>query len=334
MNFTYQRLFYEADIQKYADIINLVRAVPNDADIVYLGESSNTTSRGDDIDQRPISDFISDYFPSLKLYDITKPASHAGIFKVLLENIPEESKIKTVVVTLNLRSFNGQWIYSDLETPLQKSLVLIKNHPPLINRLLLSFKAYDIKTSKERTEQFFEHWKKNKFSLPYAFPYKNVIEWDNWMANNGIKDSTGSYNQKQTELACHYIKGYAFQIDTINNPRIKDFNDIIEIARKRNWNLVFNLMAENTEKAMELVGKDLIYLMNENRKLLKSYYESKGVTVVDNLFAVPNEQFIDQNWTTEHYAEKGRKIIAKNVAHELRKWHNKNYKELSGFSKN
>ncbi|PKP23961.1 MAG: DUF4843 domain-containing protein, partial [Bacteroidetes bacterium HGW-Bacteroidetes-22] len=131
LNFVYKTWFYESDLQKYAELINLVRAVPNDADIVYIGESSNITFRGDDIDKRPISAFIADYFPGLKTYDITKPASHAGIYKVLLENIPVESKVKTIVVTLNLRSFDAQWIYSNLETSLQKSLVLIKPYPPL-----------------------------------------------------------------------------------------------------------------------------------------------------------------------------------------------------------
>jgi hypothetical protein len=43
--------------------------------------------------------------------------------------------------------------------------------------------------------------------------------------------------------------------------------------------------------------------------------------VVDNLEAVDDEQFIDQNWTTEHYAEKGRRIIAANVAKALKSWY-------------
>lgn len=327
MNFIYSKWFYEADIQKYSSIINLVRDIPNDADIIYVGESSNITFRGDDIDKRPISAFVGDYFPELNTYDITKPASHTGIYKVLLENIPDDSKVKTIVVTLNLRSFNATWIYSNLETSLQKSLVLIKPYPPLFNRFLLSFKAYDIKSESERERQFKNKWRKDKFHLPYEFQFQNVIEWDKWMADSGIKDSNGNIDYKQTELACHYIKTYGFQLDTINNIRIKDFNEIIELAHKRGWNLVFNLLAENTEKAKELVGDDLIYMMNKNVEILESYYQHRNVKVVNNLNAVENEQFIDQNWTTEHYAEKGRKTIARNVAEALKIWHNDYYKK-------
>jgi len=329
LNFVYKTWFYEADLQKHADLINLVREVPNDADIIYLGESSNITFRGDDLDKRPVSAFIGDYFPGLNTYDITKPASHAGIYYVLLENIPDECNVKTVVVTLNLRSFDAQWIYSSLETSLQKSLVLIKPYPPLFNRFLLSLKVFDIKSDSERVKQYRTKWREDEYHFPGGFRFKNVIEWDKWMSDQGIRDSSGKYDLAQTSLACHFIKSFGFQLDTLNNPRIKDFDDIIRLARERNWNLVFNLLAENTERAGELVGDDLIGMMNQNARILESYFGRKGVKVVNNLNQVANDQFVDQNWTTEHYAEKGRKIIAKNVAEALKTWYGKEYREVS-----
>jgi len=325
MNLLYKQLFFERDLQKYSPIINLVRDVPLDADIIYMGESSNNTAREDDPDKRKISDFIGDYYPGLDLYDLTKPAAYAEIFKVLLEHMPRESEVKTVIVTLTLRSFNAQWIHSTLETSLQKSLVLLRPYPPLVNRFLLSFKAYDIKTDVEREKEFMNQWVQDQLKFPYEFPFEDVKQWDHWMAYTGIRDSTGEIDQARTELACHYIKAYGFQIDTLTNPRIKDFNDIVALARDRGWSLVFNLMAENTDKAGQLVGDDLLYLMNQNRELLLDYYRLKGVVVVDNLSAVEDQQFIDQDWTTEHYGETGRKTIAKNVAHALRAWYGDEY---------
>jgi len=58
INFIYSKWFYESDIQKHSDIINLVRDIPNDADIIYIGESSNITFRGDDIDKEREFAFI------------------------------------------------------------------------------------------------------------------------------------------------------------------------------------------------------------------------------------------------------------------------------------
>lgn len=319
-NFIYTQWFYKGDLQKYSKMINLVSDIPNGADIIYIGESSNITYREDDVDKRFISEFIGDFYPELKVYDITKPASHAGIYKQLLALIPNENKVKTIIVTLNLRSFNAQWINSDLEPSLQKNFVLIQPYPPLFNRFMLSFKNYDNRSESMRNDDIHKKWKKDKFEMPNGFQFKNVVEWDYWMANNEL------YNKEKSDLACHYIKTYGFQIDFDNNPRIQDFNDIVALAKERNWNLVFNLLAENTQKADDLVGEDLTFMMNQNAEKLIKYYENKGVVVVNNLNKVDNDQYIDQDWTTEHYAEKGRKIIAKNVAEELKKFHSKSFK--------
>jgi len=98
---------------------------------------------------------------------------------------------------------------------------------------------------------------------------------------------------------------------------------------KRNWNLVFNLMAENTAQAGSLVGEELLLLMRQNAALLGDYYGRRGVVVVNNLEAVPDEEFIDRDWTTEHYAEKGRKIVASAVASGLCEWHEEDYNEVN-----
>ncbi|NLU39344.1 MAG: DUF4843 domain-containing protein [Bacteroidales bacterium] len=321
-NFIYKAFFFEDDLQEHSGLINLVRTVVNDnCEIVYVGESSNNTARSDDADKRMISDFVADYFPTVKMGNITKPASHAGIYYELLRNIPEVSPVKTVVVTLNLRSFNAQWIYSDLETPLQKSIVLLKDRPALYNRFMLSFKGYDIKTNEEREKQFKHMWRHSPLLLRDDFPYENVAKWDKGTAEKGIRNDDGSINYELTTLACHYIKGYGFSIDFSSNPRVTDFDNIVRLAEERNWNLVFNLMAENIQKADSLVGDDLVFLMRRNRDKLIERYQKNGVLVVDNLEAVEDEQFIDQNWTTEHYAEKGRRIIAANVAKALKGWY-------------
>jgi len=329
MNELYRLFFLEKDIQEHSDIINLVRDVlEQDAEVVYIGESSNTAHSPEDADKRSIGSFIGDYFPDLNVKNITKPAAHAEIFYELLNKIPQNSKVKTVIVTFNLRSFNADWIYSRLETSLQKSIVLLKDYPPLWNRFLLSFKGYDIKTEDERWKQIHREWKRKTLMYPYDVQYTNVRDWDKAKAIEGIKKEDGSYDEVLTPLACHYIKTYAFQIDTLINPRIKDFDRIIELAKKRNWNLIFNLMAENVEMADSLVGKDLLFLMKQNRDLLVERYQRMGVIVVDNLCSVPDKEFLDRDWTTEHYAEHGRKIVARNAAHALKTFYPNYYQEI------
>ncbi|MFK8046710.1 MAG: hypothetical protein AB8B72_14520 [Crocinitomicaceae bacterium] len=318
-NFLYIKYFYQSDLKKHSDLVDILNKIPADTEILYVAESSNTALHKNDTIKKTISEFIDDAIPSKRVSDLTKPAAHAGIYKKLLKALPKKNKIETVIVTVNLRSFNAQWIHSSLETALQKSTIFLKPYPPLISRFLLSFKDYQIKSAVAQELAFKAKWENDVLNIPYDFKHRNVADWDLWMAIEGVKNEDGSKNQALTELACHYIKGYGFQIDTLNNPRISDFNDIIEIAQERNWHLIFNLLAENTEKAEILVGKDLIYLMRQNRNLLVNYFGRKGITVVDNLEIVPDKYFIDQDWTTEHYSDFGRKKVALNVANEIAK---------------
>ena len=120
-------------------------------------------------------------------------------------------------------------------------------------------------------------------------------------------------------MSTRYIKTYGFQINTETNPRIKDFDEIVAVAKQKKLNIVFNLLAENVAYADSLVGKDLVFLMQQNKQLLIDRYTQKGALVVDNFEVVLGKDFIDQRWTTEHYKERGRRAIAKNVAEALKR---------------
>ena len=325
LNWVYSMWFYEKDLRKHSDIVELSWQVTDDScRIIYLGESSNSHYGDEETNHRKISGFTADYFPTVKMGDLTKEASHAQTYYYMLKHIPATSAVETVVVTMNLRSFGPLWIYSKLETPLRKQLVLLEDYPPLVNRFLLAFKAYPIKTEEEWNELVFEHWRNDTFSIP-NFAWRTTADWDYGMYSYGWYDQQGQRDWDVTALACHYIKTYAFEIND-DNPRVKDFDAIVALCRERGWNLVFNLMAENVDKANELVGKDLMLLFRLNRDyLLKRYGNLEGVTVVNNLSLVRDVNFIDQDWTTEHYYEEGRRIVADHLAQALREFYPGDY---------
>ncbi len=50
---------------------------------------------------------LDDLMPEVRCSDITQDAAHAEVYYYLLKNIPEHSQVKTVVVTMNLRSFGA-----------------------------------------------------------------------------------------------------------------------------------------------------------------------------------------------------------------------------------
>ena len=320
----YQRYYFKNDLRKYSPVFSQIEKLSDDCRVLYLAESSNAATPKSDSDRRRISEMANDYFSMLPICAIDHGAFHAGNYRYILENIPDTLNIETVVVTMNYRSFGYNWIYSSLETSLRKHMIFLHKRPKLINKIILAFRAYPIHTEDEWEEKMLRKWDRDKLNIP-DFKYYSTREWDRRMWSEGIRLPDGSKDRSKTEMACHLIKNYGFRIHGRKNPRVRDFDYMVKLAEKRNWNLVFNLLADNIMLSEELVGKELCSLMKENRDYLVDRYSSKGVMVVDNFESVPDSLFFERDWPTEHYSEAGRKIIARNLADSLRTFYPENY---------
>ncbi len=293
-----------------------LKPVEENDDIIYLGESSNHSCSPDDQDQRAISEMMDDLMPGHKVGRLSKDACHAGIFYDILRNIPRKNPVKTVIVTVNLRSFSSEWIYSDLEKPLQKEQVMMKKAPALYKRMLLAFKAYAHWSESDREKLVRKGLKKQTLDLPYYFPYKNAADWD-----HAIGSQQHLYNGQKVSLdtivlTCHYIKDFAYQLDE-DNPRIKDLDKIVKLCHRRGWKLVFHILADNMDQIKTLAGPDLEFLMKENAQYITRRYAPQGVTVVNNQSMVRDQDFFERDFPTEHYNQHGRRIVAEAVAEKI-----------------
>ena len=315
-NYTYVNLgLYDNDIKKCnAELIYRFDSINSKNEILYLGESSNFTASDADSSKKSIAELINALNRVYTVADISKGAIHGSTYKVLIKRITEKSTIKTVIVTLNLRSFGVNWIESDLETNLSRANILYSNHYPIIKKALLSFKAYDNQELFKRKASIKSHYRSDKFKLQTQ-KYECVYEWDKELYHNGILDKDGKKNQEKTDIACHFIKNYAFVIDE-DNPRVKDFDDIVSYCKEHNISLIFHVLPENFERAAELCGNDLAVLMKTNTDYLKNRYQ-KEVVFIDNSSALKDSFFIDRQWPTEHYIFKGRYLIAKSISDQL-----------------
>lgn len=313
LNQVYTRYIYPYDLKKI-DLADSLARVKDTCQILYLGESSNFSFSWTDRDRRRISDFVADYYPSLCLGTLNKGALHAGVYLRLLEQIPADSKLETVIVTLNLRSFGPDWIHSKLESILQRDMLLLSPGPNLWNRFRMGLKAYY--NPGETKRKALQQWHYAEDPLGPDCPYPTAQAWMDAIEEN--KAQTFLTNEDDRNLALNFIRLFAFSIDTSSNPRIHDFDRIALLARQRGWHLVFNLLSENVEKARQLTGPALPNLMQRNRDILVERYSKMGVVVVDNLATVDSAFFIDIDWPTEHYTEPGRKAVARKVALALR----------------
>lgn len=319
INYIYILTMYKNDLQVKSDKVLEVNRLNNtETEVIYISDCSNTNSIDSDSNKLSISENINLFFPSLKIKSIDMAASHAGIFKDWIYLFKfKKIKPKCLIVTIGLRSFNSSWINSDLETALQESTVMMKPYPSIVNRFLISIKGYDYQTKEDRQSQVQKDWRSKKLNFPYKTKYNTLKEWDSTMAQGTYLLADGSWDFDKISLACHYIKAFAFNIDELN-PRVKDFDKIVNWAEKNQIKLYLNLIPENIQFADSLVSKDLLFLMRRNAAFIIKRYDFGNCKVINNLELLKGNEFTEKNWTTEHYSCKGRMYIAKSVALEIK----------------
>ncbi|MBR4647952.1 MAG: hypothetical protein IKO75_12635 [Bacteroidales bacterium] len=316
LDILYYFTLYQKDIEENCTLMALSERAADGVDIVYLGESSNHTYSDSDTDKRFICEMIDDLLPNHHVGNLAKDACHAGVYYDILRNIPRSNGVKTAIVTVNLRSFTSEWIYSNLEPALRKEQIMMKKAPALYKRTLLAFKAYPQWSEKERSSLVRNGFKRQTFSLPHPSPYHNANDWDRAIGGSFTLFNGTQPSMDTIALACHYIKNFACTLDD-NNPRIKDLDKIVRLCKQRGWQPVFNILAENVDQIDSICGPDLLGLMERNTQYITNRYEPKGVIVVNNLKEVRDADFRDRDFPTEHYRQTGRLSIAKNVAHSI-----------------
>lgn len=310
----YNKVFWIPELKDQGPMLYNLIEYQNHNDVLYFGESSNYWVAPEDADKRTISDMINDSLFGARLSGIQVPAYHAGIFLPVIKHINPYSRVKHIVVTMNLRSFDKPWIFSTQEGALLRTRCFYYTTPPLYNRLCATLGYYENPSAELQDKKMLEAFEKDTIKANFPLAYTTVNTWKNSIV---YLNPDGSTNEEKQGLAHHYVKAYAFSIDTINNPRIRDFDEIVNVCKAKNIKVYFNLLSENTQWADSLVGKELSMLMRYNRDLLVNRYTKQGAVVIDNLEAVPGIHFGEKNWTTEHYDQTGRAIIAKNVCKAL-----------------
>jgi hypothetical protein len=312
--YVYKKIYWVPELKDQGHMLFNLLEFEWHNDILYLGESSNYWIAPEDTDKRTISDMINDSIPGMRLSGMQVPAYHAGMFLPVIRLIDTSSRVRSLVVTMNLRSFGQPWIYSTQENALSRSKCFYYDCSPLYNRMAATLQYYDNPSAEEQDKKMLHCFEYDTLKVNFPLAHNTI---KTWCEQEKFPLPGGGEDFPKRVLADHYVKGYAFQIDTNTNIRIKDFDEIVKVCRDKKIRLYFNILAENVEWADSLVGKELVYFMKANRDLLVKRYSRMGAIMIDNLEAVPGWCFGEKTWTTEHYNQVGRMIVARNVARVL-----------------
>ena len=318
-NYLYKYTLWPSDVHQHADLIDSITKYQMQTDILFISSSSNYFHSKPDSNTTTISSWLNKFYPSLRINSISKGYLHAGVAENIMNYIDKDAPIKTIVIELNIRSLGPFWINSETESSYSvQKLIMNKQIPSLFKRFLLSLGYYDTRTKEEREKIFLNEWKTDSIYFNGKYPAKTVLDWELSLINNlKIFTLEGNLDKERTYFACNLVKMLALQIDTAKNARIKNLDEIVRIAKKRKWNLVFVILPEEYDKSAEMVGEELTMLLDSTANMLKKRYQKEDIILVDNMKLLTSNYFYEV-YPTEHYLSSGKAYVAEEIAKAIK----------------
>ncbi|MBL7811431.1 MAG: hypothetical protein JNL57_04330 [Bacteroidetes bacterium] len=312
-NHYYSRHQYAQDVRKYSRVKNRIDSAFRFGDIVYLGESSNTSfNPWTDTLAYSISEFLQMYLPGQKIEAVTHEGYHPGLFRQMLNLWPEDNKKRTLIVTLNMRTCGPSALYSSNEASNQQEALFYSRRPPLLTRMYLSLHHYDNRNANEMERLKLQGWRTESLRKQQSgFPWATVRDW-----YDQNPYSQAGAPEKIRHMADAYIKEFAFLLDD-KNPRIKDLDEIAAFCKKKNIRLIYHLLPENRDYAKQLFGPYLISFMDANALFIASRYQKMGVELINNYPGLSGLNYTDQWYPTEHFNATIRQQIALSIAEKI-----------------
>lgn len=315
-NYLYTRYGYERDVRRFSRVKHSIDSAFATGDIIYLGESSNTSfNPWTDTFAYSISEFLQMYLPDRRVRAITHEGYHAGLFRKMLQLMPDHKPPAAVVLTMNLRTCGPSAVFSSNEASNWQEALFYSQRPALLTRLFLSLKFYDNAPPPERERAKLQYWRTVRIDAPgTGIPYKTVRDWYDHNPYHAA-----DVPEKLQHMADAYIKEFAFRLND-KNPRVQDLDRIASDLARRKVPLILVLLPENRDYAAGLFGQKLLGFMDSNAAFLARRYQALGsVRVINMYLESTGADFTDQWYPTEHFNARVRQRIARAVAAELGK---------------
>ena len=339
LNWVYSITLFPTDVKRYSRVLNRIDSAFEQGDIIYLGESSNTSfNPWTDTLQESISDFLKLYLPEERIEAITHEGYHPGLFKEMLNRMPYNAEDKIILLGVNMRTCGPSAIHSANEASNQREALFYSKRPPLLTRGFMGLHFYDNKDAKERERRKFQWWRTRSLKIKRLigndanFPYETALDWINSLSR--IYDLNDSAD-KIKGMAGAYVKEFAFVLDD-ENPRLKDLKEMVDECKQKGVRLIFHLLPPNRYHAEMIFrhkqnnqsGKKLLKFMDYNHQFLLNSFKQWEVEFIDNYHLYEaqglNEKnkgsfFTDQWYPTEHYNAVIRRKIASTLGHFINK---------------
>ena len=369
-NWAYQRTLYPSERYKFSKVAGKLDSALGSSDVVYLGESSNTSfNPWTDTLGYSVSEWLQYYFDSqVVVKGVSHDGYHIGMFRKMLGLLPEKGKNgkqPTVIVTVNMRSFGPAATFNPNEASNQQEAVFYSRRLPLLNRIYVSLHHYDNRNSLEMEREKFRWWRTHSIQkAPHVLSteksarvFKGMDEFPttkSWFA--AMSQRHYEMPQEIRNMADAYIKEFGWVMDD-DNPRLLDLKAMVDECSLKKVNLVLLLLVPNRAHADSLFGETLTQYIDYNldflRDRISTWQKEKeqemgdcatdysSLVLVDipklyleNFGSFPSSShYTDQFFPTEHVDAHVRGFISAQLAWAMRNLHPTKPK-LNGYGAN
>ena len=385
---------YKKERVKFSPVAGKLDSAFLYGDVVYLGESSNTSfNPWTDTFGYSVSEFLQMYLPQNRVRGVSHDGYHVGLFSQMLGLMPEHWALrapgfeefnrgdldaggektalgsvkygvnndnwyklndgkptrKTVVITVNMRSFGPSAMFNGNEASNQQEAIFYSHRMALLNRVFVSLHHYDSRDAREM-ERAKTQWFRTRdlrldnstYGRHYGITHGDLVsKGEEWYRHNTVKwwlrdlqrqfapVSGDADLARVMPMAEAYLKEFAFLLDE-ENPRVQALDAIVAKCRQEQVNVVFVLLMPNFDHAHRLFGQELMQLMDYNMDFLRKRFAgwekeyNKGdfkVGYVDVPRAYGDwaggQHYTDQWYPTEHVDAHIRQFIAKKTADKI-----------------
>lgn len=338
-NAYYEHCLYSDERNKFSPVAIELDSAFSQSDVVYLGESSNTSfNPWTDTFGYSISQFVQMHLPNNKVASVSHDGVHLGIFEKMLALIPPQqergSKPLTLLITLNMRTCGPSAMFSDNEASNQQEAVFYARRLPLLNRMFVSLHHYDNRNAREMEGEKVRWFRTHNLaiaqdcfvneSLPQSFSAVNSFypTAKSWLKD--LAQSNPNQPEKIRNMADAYVKEFAFVLNDAN-PRIHSLKRIAELCKQKDLNVVFVLLMPNRDHAKLLFGNALVSYIDFNLNFLRDRMTQWGISYIDipTLYREKygdypsGHHYTDQWYPTEHVDGHMRQFIAEQIASEF-----------------
>lgn len=313
---SFQFLFLTIKINSFEQLKVLNRAIKENVDVVYFGDSSASNYGRNDSDKSSLPQMLGKILGERTLVSIDNPAYAAGIFLEFSKYmIREKYYPEYVVIPINIRSFSPSWDKNPgYQFEDQKEILNSK----LSFMFLKSIEAFD---------------KKNRLSEISQSEFENTDVFNGEEIVGKVKDFEGhefrNYSEENMKDSILYF--YMFSL-TEDHRKISSLSQIAQILTENNIKPIFYITPVDYETGERYFPGQFSERLKHNTELIKSVLEKNNVRVMDLSTILGSDFFAWERYPNEHLNERGREYVVKKIAERIDGYQEKSSEECKEYS--